>query len=379
MVVAGYKYRFYPSPSQEKSLLQTFGCVRFVYNKALETRKRHFEETGEGISYNQSSALLTGWKKEEPYKWLNEVSCIPLQQCLRHLQTAYRNFFEKRSGYPNFKNRRYKQSAEFTKSGFRLKGDMSQPLVYLSKQARPLKIRWSRPLPGEVSSITITKDSANRYFVVFKVKFIPQSYKPRTKAVGLDLGLAHAVITSDGVKYDNPKCFKKELSRLKKEQKKLSRKTIGSQNQKKQRVKVARIHAKIKDQRQDWIHKVTTQLVQEYGTICIETLKVSNMMKNRRLSRAIADVSWYEIRRQLEYKTKWYNGKVVAIDQWTPTSKTCSECGTIRGDIPLQVRGWACECGAVHDRDINAARNVLRVGTTQLASGETIIPDQLAA
>ncbi len=390
MVVAGYKYRFYPTTEQKEYLAQTFGCVRVVYNKALEARKKAYEETGKGLTYNQSAALLTSWKKEASYNWLNDVSSVPLQQSLRHLQTAFRNFFDKRSAYPKFKSRRSRQSAEFTKSGFRLRGDISQPRIYLPKQAKPLAIRWSRDLPigdresPEVSSITITKDAAGRYHIVFKVKFEPNSYAPRTKAVGLDMGLTHAVITSDGAKHDNPKYLKQSLKKLARESRKLSRKVKGSGNWHRQRIKVAKVHARVRDQRQDWSHKLTTSLVRAYGTICIETLQVSNMVRNRKLSRAISDVSWFELRRQLAYKCKWYGGQLVAIDQWIPTSKTCSDCGAVKDEMPLQVRSWTCPppvdggCGAVHDRDVNAARNILRVGTTRLASGETVSPIPLA-
>ena len=248
MVDAGFKYRFYPTEEQENYLARTFGCARVVYNRALDARKKHYQAEGKGLSYGKTSALLTQWKKEEGYRWLSEVSSVPLQQTLRHLGTAFQRFFEKKAGYPRYKSRHDKQSATFVKSGFRLSGDLRQPQVQLPKMAEPLSIRWTRDLPSEPTSITITKDKAGRYFVSFRVRVNPQAatvaggIPPRTKAVGLDMGLTHAVITSEGQKIDNPRYYRFLLGKLKREQRKLSRKQRGSNNRRKQRLKVARLH-----------------------------------------------------------------------------------------------------------------------------------------
>ncbi len=223
MVDAGFRYRLYPSAEQQHYLARTFGCVRVVYNLALDARKTHYAETGKGLSYGKTSALLTTWKKTEAHHWLREVSSVPLQQTLRHLNTAYQRFFEKKAGYPRYKSRHDKQSATFVKSGFRLTGDRRRPEVHLPKMVAPLCIRWSRDLPSEPTSFVISKDRAGRYFISFRVRLCPQELPPRTKAVGLDLGLAHAVITSDGQKIDNPRYYRRSLDRLRHEQRSLSR------------------------------------------------------------------------------------------------------------------------------------------------------------
>ena len=383
MYEAACRYRFYPTSAQRTSLAKTFGCVRVVYNKALEERERAYAETGKGLSYNATSALLTQWKRQPDYAWLREVSCVPLQQTLRHLGTAYQRFFKGQAKHPRFKSKNRKQTAEFTKSGFRLvAGNVAgQPRVYLPKQAKPLRICWSRPLPSNPTTITISKDQAGRYFISFRIKIDPPALALTGLSVGLDLGLTHAVITSEGQKIDNPRYYRSSMARLRHEQKALSRKQPGSNNRRKQRRKVARLHAKIADMRRDWSHKLTTDLVRRYDLIAIESLNVSGMVKNHNLAQAISDVSWGEIKRQLRYKTLWYGKQLVEIDRWTPTSKTCNACGHRLAALPLSVRQWICpQCGAVHDRDVNAGQNVLAAGLAvgtdigPLASGLSVRP-----
>ncbi len=381
MYEASHKYRFYPTSAQRTYLAQTFGCVRVVYNKALEERERTYSETGKGLSYNATSALLTQWKRQPEYAWLRDVSCVPLQQTLRHLCTAYQRFFKGQAKHPRFKSKNRKQSAEFTKSGFRLVAGsvLGKPQVYLPKATDfggdPLRIRWSRPLPSEPTTITISKDQAGRYFISFSIRVDPPRFPKTERSVGLDLGLTHAVITSEGQKIDNPRYYRTSLARLKREQKILSRKQKGSNNRRKQRLKVARLHAKIADMRRDWSHKLTTDLVRRFDLIAIESLNVKGMVKNHNLAQAISDVSWFEIKRQLRYKTLWYDKQLVEIDQWTPTSKTCSACSHRLDALPLSVREWVCPwCGAVHDRDVNASLNVLGVGLALAASGLSVRP-----
>jgi len=377
MVEASCRYRFYPTSAQRAYLARTFGCVRLVYNKALEERERAYAETGKGLSYNATSALLTRWKRQPEYSWLRDVSCVPLQQTLRHLGTAYQRFFKGQAKHPRFKSKNGKQSAEFTKSGFRLVAGsvVGKPQVYLPKQAEPLRIRWSRPLPSDPTTITISKDQAGRYFISFRIKIDPPAWAKTGRSVGLDLGLTHAVITSEGQKIDNPRCYRQSLARLKREQKKLSRKQPKSNNRRKQRLKVARLHARIADMRLDWSHKLTTDLVRRFDLIAIESLNVKGMVKNHNLAQAISDVSWGEIKRQLRYKTTWYGKQLVEISQWEPTSKTCSACGHRLAALPLGVRAWVCPtCSAVHDRDICAGQNVLAAGLAVLASGLSVRP-----
>ncbi len=379
MIELAHRYRFYPTSAHRTYLAQTFGCVRVVYNKALEERKRAHSETGKGLSYRATSALLTQWKRQPEYAWLRDVSCVPLQQTLRHLSTAYTNFFQKRAKHPRFKSKNHKQSAEFTKSGFRLVAGsvVGRPCVYLPKQTEPLRIRWSRPLPdgADPATITISKDPAGRYFISFSIK-LDLSPLPKTgRSVGLDLGLTHAVITSEGQKYDNPRYYRSALDRLKHEQKKLSRKQPGSNNRRKQRLKVARLHGRIADMRLDWSHQLTTDLVRLFYMIAIESLKVKGMVKNHNLAQAISDVSWGMVKRQLRYKTLWYGKQFVEIDQWEPTSKTCSACSHRLAALPLSVRAWVCPaCGVGHDRDVNAGQNVLAAGLAVIASGLSVRP-----
>ena len=383
MVEVAHRYRFYPTSAHRTYLAQTFGCVRVVYNLALEERERAYRETGKGLSYRATSALLTQWKCQPEYAWLREVSCVPLQQTLRHLGTAYQRFFKGQAKHPRFKSKNRKQTAEFTKSGFRLvAGSVAgQPRIYLPKQAEPLRIRWSRPLPPDAdpSTITISKDAAGRYFICFSIKLDIPRFPKTGRSIGLDLGLSHAVITSEGQKLNNPRYYRSSLQRLRREQKALSRKQPGSNNRRKQRLKVARLHGRIADMRRDWCHQLTTDLVRRFDLIAIESLNVKGMVKNHNLAQAISDVSWGEIKRQLRYKTLWYGKQLVEIDRWTP--RTCNACGHRLAALPLSVRQWICPpCGAVHDRDVNAGQNVLAAGLAvgtdigPLASGLSVRP-----
>jgi putative transposase len=325
-----YKYRFYPTPEQALLLKKTIGCVRLVYNKALAARTEAWYERQESISYCQTSRMLTAWKKEESLQFLNEVSCVPLQQGLRHLQRAFVNFWEKRAKYPRFKKKRNGGSAEFTKSAFRWKDGK----LFLAKSDQPLDIVWSRPLPDgvEPSTVTVTIDAAGRWFVSLRVEENVETLPPRTEAVGLDAGITSLVTLSTGEKIANPKTFDKHYRRLRNAQKKLSRKEKASRNREKARRKVAKIHNRIKDTRLDHLHKVTTRLVRENQTIVVEDLSVQNMVKNPKLARAISDCGWGELVRQLEYKCRWYGRTLVKIDRYYPSSKRCS-----REDAPFST------------------------------------------
>jgi putative transposase len=371
-----YSYRFYPTPEQESLLRRTLGCVRLVYNKALHERTQAWYERQERIGYSQTSSMLTNWKKQEDLDFLNEVSCVPLQQGLRHLQTAFTNFFAGRTKYPNFKKKHQGGSAEFTKSAFKYKNGQ----IYLAKCQEPLAIKWSRQIPSgcEPSTITIRWHPSGRWHI--SIRFDDPTIKPlpvTDKAIGIDLGISSLVITSDGQKVSNPKHFKKHYRRLRQAQKRLSRKQKGSKNRGKARIKVAKIHTKITDSRKDHLHKLTTQLVRENQTIVVENLAVKNMVKNRKLAQAISDVSWGEITRQLAYKCHWYGRTYIEIDRWFPSSKRCSNCGHIVEKMPLSVREWQCpECGTHHDRDINASKNILAAGLAVSVCGASIRPEQ---
>ncbi|WP_375339973.1 RNA-guided endonuclease InsQ/TnpB family protein [Okeania sp. KiyG1] len=280
MVEKAYKFRFYPTSEQENLLRRTLGCVRLIYNKALAARTQAWYERQERVGYAQTSAMLTNWKKQEELKFLTEVSCVPLQQGLRHLQTAFTNFFSKRARYPNFKKKRNGGSAEFTKSAFKWKDGQ----VYLAKCADPLAIRWSRQLPpGCVpSTITVKLDPSSRWSLCLRINDTRDlKLKPTKKQVGIDLGITNLLTTSDGETFANPKNINKLHKKLRLAGKSLKRKTKGSNNYQKARLKLARIHAKIKDSRLDYTHKLTTQLIRENQTIVVEDLAVKSMVKKR--------------------------------------------------------------------------------------------------
>lgn len=369
MTKRAYKYRFYPTPEQEQLLAHTFGCVRFVYNTILRWRTDAYYKEQEKIGYIQASSKLTSLKKEPEYLWLNDVSSVPLQECLRHQQSAFKNFFEGRAKYPVFKKKRSKQSAAFTRSAFRYNDGQ----IYMAKSKEPLDIRWSRSLPSDPSTITISKDAAGRYFVSCLCEFEPEALKRSTKSVGIDMGIKDLFVTSDGLKIGNPRNFTKHEKRLALEQRRLSKKKLGSANRAKQRLKVARVHAKISDCRMDFLHKQSRRFVNENQVICVETLKIKNMIRNSKLSKHTADASWGEFTRQLSYKAEWAGRELVKIDQFFPSSKRCSSCGYTLSKLPLSVRSWDCpECGVHNDRDINAAANIKAVGHTVLACGENV-------
>ncbi|MEV4086005.1 RNA-guided endonuclease TnpB family protein [Nonomuraea fuscirosea] len=364
IVKRAYKYRFHPTPEQAAELARTFGCVRFVYNKALEERTRAYTLQGRRVSYGESSAMLTQWKRSGEFGFLSEVSSVPLQQALRHLQAAFANFFARRAKYPAFKSRRKSRaSAEYTRSAFRWRdGDLT-----LAKMDASLHIVWSRPLPegAQPSTVTVSKDAAGRWFVSLLVeeKIIPLA--PVERAVGIDAGITALATLSTGEKIVNPRHERRARRRLAKAQRALARKEKGSNNRAKARLAVARVHARIADRRRDHLHQVTTRLVRENQVIAVEDLTVRTMVKNHRLARAISDAAWRQLRSMLEYKAQWYGRIVVAVDRWFPSSKVCSACGVVREKMPLDVREWTCACGAVHDRDVNAARNVLAAGLAE--------------
>ena len=369
MTKRAYKYRFYPTPEQAQLLEHTFGCTRFVYNWALNLRKEAYEQRQETISYGQTSTLLSKLKQEEEKHWLNDVSSVPLQQALRHLNTAFTNFFKKQNKYPRFKKKIDRQSAEFTRSGFKWVDGQ----LFLAKMKQSLGIRWSRDLPSGPSTVTVSKDRAGRYFVSLlcdcKTELLPVS----PKTVGVDLGVKSVVITDDGWQLGNPKYTTEYERKLAKAQRSLSKKKLGSNNRLKAKRKVAKVHAKIADCRQDFTHKLTTKLVNENQVISVETLRVKNMLKNRKLSKAIADCNWGELTRQLAYKAEWYGRTLISIDQWFPSSKRCSNCGHTLDKLTLDVRHWTCpSCNTQHDRDVNAAKNIKAEGHSVLAFGESV-------
>ncbi len=359
-----YKYRFYPIPEQAEELARTFGCVRFVYNRMLQERTRAYTLHGRRVSYVETSATLTAWKRTPELAFLSEVSSVPLQQALRHLQTAFANFFARRAKYPAFKSRKKSRaSAEYTRSAFRWReGELT-----LAKMETPLAIVWSRPLPdgAEPSTVTVSRDAAGRWFVSILVEETIAPLPPSENAVGLDAGITTLATLSTGEKIVNPRHERRDRRRLAKAHRALARTEQGSANRAKAKLRVARVYARIADRRRDFLHKVTTRLARENQVIAVEDLTVRNMVKNRNLARAISDASWREFRSMLEYKAAWYGRDLVVVDRWFPSSKLCSACGALQRSLPLNVREWACACGATHDRDVNAAKNILAAGLAE--------------
>ena len=380
-----YRYRCYPTPAQAAVLARTFGCARFVFNWALQVRSDAYQERQERLSYQDTSAALTTLKQQPETAWLTEVASVPLQQLLRHLDTAFRAFFAHHARYPRFKKKRGKQSATYVSSAFRYdiatQTQTQTPTLTLARMEEPLAIRWSRPLPDDAgtqpTTVTVSRDTAGRYFVSLLVEEEIAPLPATTGQVGIDLGLHDVVVMDTGEKVGNPHFFQQEAATLATAQRRLAKKRRGSKNREKARQKVARIHARIADRRTDFLQKLSTRLIRENQMICLESLAVKAMGKHPTLAKAIHDVGWGEFIRLLTYKAAWYGRTLIKIDRWEPSTKRCSACGHVLDALSLEVRTWICPnpaCGAVHDRDINAAQNILAAGLAVTACGEPVRP-----
>jgi putative transposase len=375
------KVRLYPTPEQESLFLRTAGACRKVYNLGLGVRKDFYDEGGISVTTNDLMKMLPLWKEEFPF--LGEVSAVALQQSLRNLDAAYQNFFrackgEGKSRFPRFKTRNSRKAFRLTTAAFRVRDGQ----LFVAKNLDPVPFRdKSYDLPADSSSVTISLDAAGRWFASFVTDDVV-ALPPTTgeRAVGVDLGVKTLAVTSDGVQYENEKRFALHASRLKRYQRQMARRKPApgqkaSNNYRKAQAKAGRIHARIADGRRDQIHKITTELARTYDVIIIEDLAVSGMLKSKRMSRSIADAGFGEFRRQLTYKTEWYGKRLVVIDRFAPTSKTCSDCGEKNPKLALSDRTWVCSgCGALHDRDLNAAKNILAVGQTVSACGGDVSP-----
>ena len=361
-----YKERFYPTPAQARLLAQSFGCARFVYNNTLRFRTDAYYKDGNSISHAQAEKRLVSLKAEYPF--LKDVSSVILQQTLRDQQEAFKNFWAGRAKYPKFKKRNARQSIRLTKAAFSVKGGQ----LFIAKSKEPLNIRWSRELPSEPSSITISKDCAGRYFVSMLCEFEAKPMPISKNTVGIDLGLNDLFVTSDGQKSGNPRHIKRYERKLAHLQRKLAKKQKGSNNRAKAKLKVARLHAKIADCRMDATHKASRKLINENQVVCVESLNVKGMIKNPKLAKHIADANWGEFVRQLQYKAEWAGRTLVQIDRFFPSTKRCPDCGFVHESMPLSVREWDCpECKTHWDRDIAAAINTKTAGLAELACGAT--------
>ena len=370
-VRTAYRCRAYPGPAQQQVLSRTFGCIRVVWNRTLAVRRTRWHLERKGTSYGASDRALTAMKKDPDLAFLSEVSCVPLQQALRHQHKAFGAFFARRARYPRFKSRRSRQSAHYTRSAFTMRGGE----LRLAKTDGPLRFVWSWPdvdlTALDPAMVIVSRESDGRWYVTFTIDGdAPEPLEETGHAVGVDLGVTDFAVTSDGQQIVNPRHLERKARNLARYQRRMARCRKGSANRVKAAAKVARAYRKVRHARRDFLHRISTRLVRQNDVIVIEDLNVSGMVKNRRLAGAISDCGWGEFRRQLEYKCERYRRQLVVIDRWYPSSKTCSACGYLLAELSLSTRTWQCpSCGTRHDRDLNAAKNILAAGQAVTACG----------
>ena len=362
-----YRFRLYPNEGQIELLAKHFGCTRYVYNFFLNQREEQYKLTGKGDNYYEQAKTLTALKKQEETAWLKEVNAQTLQFAIKSLEVAYTNFFKKRAKFPKFKSKHSKNS--FTVPQF---ASVAGNRLFIPKFKEGIKCRVHREIKGKIGKVTITKTPSGKYFVsVFTEEEYVTPIKKTGKSVGVDMGLKDLLVTSEGETFKNNRYTRRYESKLAKAQKHLSRKKKDSRGFENQRLKVARLHEKISNSRADYLHKCSISLVRRYDTIYIEDLNVKGMTKNHRLAKSITDASWGSFVSMLTYKAEWNNKKVVKVDRYFPSSQTCTVCGYVNKDIKdLSVREWECpHCHANHDRDVNAAINILRIGLNNTSAG----------
>lgn len=366
---ARWTFRIYPTQEQAEHLNRTFGCSRFVWNWALRMRSDGWLNS-ERISYAATDKALTQLKKTDEYGWLDEVSSVCLQQSLRDLQTAYTNFFEKRSGYPSFRRKQAAQSVNYTQRGFSF--DPQTRTLRLAKIGQ-VKVRWSRKSVPVPTSIRVIRKPSGKFFISMVVDVEPRQRPKTGGSVGIDFGVSRLATLNNGELVANPKHSNKYQKRLALEQRRLARKKKGSKRRELQRKRVAKVHERTSWRRMDALHKFSSDIVNRYDTIYVEDLNLRGMVKNHSLARSLSDVGIGTAIRLLTEKAEQSGKQVIKINRWFPSSKTCSNCGHIVEKLPLSVREWTClECQARHDRDINAAKNILAVGQTVAAHGGTV-------
>lgn len=375
-----YKYRIYPTEEQEVLISKSFGCVRFVYNRALDIKTALYQKENKGISIFELTNEMAKWKEREEFSWLNEVNSQCLQMSLRNLDSAFTRFFKEKKGFPKFKSKYDKQSFQNPQS---TRVDFESSRVFVPKFKNGIKCVFHRTFEGKIKTSTISKNSAGKYFISILVEEpIDNPVKPEkneVKTLGIDLGLKDFLVSSDGNRVENPRHLKKKLKKLARAQRKLSRRKKGSRNRDKQKNIVARIHERVANSRKDFLHKTTSDLVknQDYTGIAIEDLSVENMIKNRKLARSIADVGWGMFKEFLTYKCEWYGRNLTVIGRFEPSSKLCT-CGHKNDKLTLKDRVWTCvKCGTTHDRDMLAAQNVKRFAFCEQNTYKTSIPQEL--
>lgn len=358
-MLKAYKFRLYPNKEQEIYFSKCFGSVRFIYNKMLNDKIEYYKKNNKMLNNTPAQ-----YKKE--YIWLKEVDSLALANAQMNLDKAYKNFFRDKSvGFPKFKSKKNNYYSYTTNNQKNTIDIVDGKYIKLPKLKTLIRIKQHRQIPkdGKIKSATISKNPSGKYYISILVEQEIKELPKNEFAIGIDLGLTDFAITSDGVKYSNPRYLRKLLNKLAKEQRKLSRKKNGSKNKNKQRIKVAKLYEKITNQRKDFLHKLSSELINENQVICLEDLQVKKIRQNKYLSQSVSDVGWYEFRRQLEYKAKWYGRTISFVDKWYPSSQICSNCGNNTGKKTLDIREFDCPyCGKHHDRDINASINILHEG-----------------
>jgi len=355
IICKAFRYRLYPTAEQEQALAVQFGHARFIWNWALALRKATYQETGKGIGYYELKRRVTALKHQTETEWLQQTDSQVLQAKIEDLERAYKNFFEKRAKFPRFKGKRDGQSIRYPQ---RFKFDES--FTFLPKVGW-VKTRFHRPLEGRPKNVTVSKTKTGKYFVSIQCEVEMVEQTARDGEIGIDLGVKSFLAASEGWKRDNPRHLQQAEKGLKRLHRQLSRRVKGSAGREKARILLARRHEKVANQRMDFLHKLSTELVLTYGLIGMEDLNVQGMVKNDSLAKAISTTGWGAFRRMLEYKGNWYGSYVHKVDRFFPSSKTCSNCEYVLDELPLSVREWQCPiCGAIHDRDINSAINVLK-------------------
>lgn len=366
-----FKYRIRPTPEQIELIAKTFGCTRFVYNYCLALKEKTYRESGKTLRRFDMIRLVTGLRQEFP--WLQDVECQALHASVDRLDAAYKKFLTEKAGLPRFKTKKDARHSFRSREGIDFNPDRATIRI---PKVGAIPAILHRPCPGTIKQVTISRTATGKYFASVLVETGEDcpAKAPATNPIGVDLGLSHFAITSDGDKVAAPKHYRKSEARLARAQRRFSRKQDGSANRSRQRAKVARIHERVTNQRKDFLHKLSHRMVSENQAICVETLSVDGMRRNHCLAKSISDAGWSEFVRQLAYKCDWQGKHLLRIGRFVPSSKTCSVCGAINQELSLKDRTWDCACGARHDRDINAAVNIRNIAM----SGSESKPVELA-